>query len=73
MIAKERMFLTKDKKKIVRAGDKDAAFLCVCAGRAIPKQYEHLFKKEMASPENKEKKVAKNKSGLTVNTRKDKK
>jgi|TARA_Y100000296_G_scaffold60507_1_gene70142 hypothetical protein len=46
MISKERLYLTKDSKKVVKHGDTSAAFLLCAEGRHIPPQYEHLVNKE---------------------------
>jgi hypothetical protein len=59
MISTERLYLTSDKKKVVRHGGESAAFLLCAEGRHIPPQYEHLVnvKEKKTDIDNKELKV----------------
>jgi predicted flap endonuclease-1-like 5' DNA nuclease len=72
-IAKERLYLTEDKKKVVGEGDSRAAFLWAAPGDELPEEDAKRFgvpdgklkggKKEAPAPANKELKPGKNKSG----------
>jgi len=59
MISTEKLYLTRDKKKVVKHGDTSAAFLLCAEGRRIPPQYEHLVnvKEKKTDIDNKELKV----------------
>ena len=76
MIARERLYLNKDKTKIVKEGSKESATLLAGAGCEIPKEYQSMVPpetKEAPSRENKEAPKVENKSGLTINKARDKK
>ena len=63
MIVKERLYLTADRKTVVKDGDKKAAFLFAAAGQEMPdnvaRQYGLL--KEKKKPENKQVEMPENK------------
>ena len=54
MKASKRLWLNKDRTKVVEQGHKNAAFLLAIPGRDIPKEYEHLIKDAGAPEENKD-------------------
>jgi hypothetical protein len=82
MKAKERLYVTADRSKVVKEGDPNAAFLLVGKGQEIhPKLAETYGLKESApkkkkaeQPEDKQAKAPENKSGsgLKINRLKDK-
>jgi len=43
MIASERLYLTKDRRRVVREGDAAAAFLLAAKGCEIPREYMTLL------------------------------
>lgn len=65
MIAKERIFLTADRKRAVAEGHKDAAFLFAAPGDEVPDSAVEAFGlvdgKAKAAPANKAKKAGANK------------
>ncbi len=71
MLAKERLWLTKDGKTVVKEGDKKAARLLCGIGKKIPKEFESKVPKgstakESAAPANKEKTGGENKGGVKI-------
>lgn len=46
MHAKERLYLTKDRTKVVKEGHPDSGSLLASVGKVVPKEYEHLVKRD---------------------------
>ncbi len=71
MYAKERLYLTSNRKGVVKEGHKDAANLLCAVNKVIPKEFESKVPtgcdlKERPRPANKEKTGGGDKGGLTV-------
>lgn len=50
MHAKERLYLTKDRTKVVKEGHPDSGSLLASVGKVVPKEYEHLVNKNGMAP-----------------------
>lgn len=82
MKATERLYLTADRKEVVKEGDVKARFLLVAKGQEIPKVIAEQYglkpkkaeKKKAEKPEDKKVDPPENKgSGVKINRLKDKK